>query len=262
MASVDYTAWRWLGGLAFLAVGVGCGPTSDEDTSDSTAQDDASADEGTADNGASATGLGTGSDEGADETGAPSCEDFESASGAMITLGVTNMTGAPTFLHRIGCNDPIGLSAAEGEPSVMLAFPDCEAPNCDDLLAGNCAVACAGGSGGACQQTVIRIDPGVTHTRTWTGSVWNNATVPTECLPAASGCDSQCFQQSPSAPGAFSISVEFSGCPNEDPASCECPNGEDTCEIMVGVGKPSAMPGNVSIDFEYPTETGPTIIIQ
>ena len=220
-------------GAAYLAVAaIGCGPSAG----------------GAAD--AADTGGGT---------GAPTCEDFQPLAGVMIALSVTNNTANPIFLPRKGCRDPIGLLAAQGEPPVQVGLPDCEAPSCDNLLSGDCGVDCAG----ACVQATVRVAAGATYVRTWNGSVWHSATVPDTCVEPSAGCTGgMCFQQSPSAPATYTMDVEFSGCPNEDPATCECPNGEDVCEIAVDVDAPSAMPAFMALDFEYPADTVPTIVIE
>ena len=252
-------ARRW----APMALVLGCGPSSEDDGDDGddvnvdTGDDDDDDDDD--DSGTSMTG-----DDGMDgdsDTGTPSCneDDVGPPPPLSIAMGVRNETDAPIFLPRNGCNDPISVRGPDGGGSPTISFPDCELPSCTQLIDGDCSVACAGGSG-ACFEAVVRVDPGATHVREWNGAVWTETTLPAACVP--DDCAAECFQAIAASPGTYTIEAGVGECPNADPAACECPGGESSCDIEAIGDAEIPTPVASSVEFTFPDDVMPTIVVR
>lgn len=197
----------------------------------------------------------------ASDDGAAVCDEDDVAPPppTTITMGVRNDTDAAVFLPRDGCSDPIALRGPGGLGTPVVSFPDCEHPACTQLIDGDCSVSCAGG-GGACQETMVRIDPGATHVREWNGAVWAETSLPAACVP--DDCGTQCFVAQAAAAGTYTLQTRYGECPNADPAACECPNGEAICDVpVVGDAMPPT-PAMVALEFAFPDEAMPTMVIQ
>jgi hypothetical protein len=137
---------------------------------------------------------------------------------------------------------------AAGNPTGW-QFPDCAVPSCEALLDGDCAVACAD-----CAPGIIRIGSGETHHVSWAGTLYADAEAPAACTPA--GCDSACARELAAPAGTYNVQTRFHAtCPYEDPASCECANGEETCAIFNFEGRITETPTLFSVAFDYDQQT-------
>jgi len=253
-----------------------CGPGSEESSSDSadsatagtatasgegsaTAGEDGSAtaaDDGSAGGDADGTADDGTADDASDDGGV--CSGWDDTPGLSVALQVVNQSDAPIFLQRNGCGDPISLSGPDGAGPTALSFPDCQFARCADVVSGDCAIACSGR--GACQETVVRVDPGAVHERAWEGAIWETTAVAAECV--AMDCEADCHQQVEATAGTYVIDISYSPCPNEQAADCECPAGEPVCDVVVDGSAPSPMPGSASVEFAYPDRTTPQIVIR
>lgn len=204
----------------------------------------------------------TGADETGNEseTGAGACEE-EPADPApvAVAMGVRNETEVPIFLHRgFECSDEVTLRGPGDENTALR--PPCEKPACGGLFEGDCSVVC-GDDEGDCSNRMVRIDPGATFVHDWDGLVWIERVLPVECI-ADCDPDPDCIEQVVATSGTYTFDVRVGECPYEDPGECECPGGDPTCSILVESDLGIQPGAAASLEFEFPDETDPILVVR
>jgi hypothetical protein len=193
-------------------------------------------------------GSGSNSDGSGSTSSTPSCEELEPEQSAAVQFTVRNTSDAPIFLDQGTCGPAVDVLDAAGNPTAW-RFPDCTVPSCEAMLDDDCAVACAG-----CIQGIIRIAPGGTLDVSWAGTLFADIEAPAACTPA--GCDNACARELAAPAGTYNVQTRFHAtCPYQDPESCECASGEDTCAIFDLDGTLAETPTMFSVSFEYDQQT-------
>lgn len=237
-----------LGGLLCL---LACGPK------------DGSDDEGSATGTAGTVGMsegtgasGTTGGAGEGETGAPT-EGSATGPGATVTEPDATTGGlceefadedaVPAVLIKLR-NDSsqavflIHVSFCEEVPLFEMAGPDSDAPV--KWSHTPCEFTCGEAVGGACgcpaicpEDRVLMIAPGGTHAFSWTGALYSEETLPTQCLAE---CGDSCLRVRQAPDGVYQLSARgsTSAIVCNDPDVCTCtPNPEGWCDVQAsGIG--------------------------
>lgn len=235
--------------------------TADESSADGNEEgNDEQGDASSADEGGSTSTADVDESGEGQETGPPTCEEeIPPAISVGIELGVRNETGAPIYLHStFSCVEYLQLFGPTNEE--VRRDPPCEQPLCSGLLQDDCSLVCIDGEGD-CRERIVRIEPGATFVSNWDGRVWIQRQLPEVC---AADCqnDTGCIQRTEASPGTYRIDIRTGDCPNEDPASCECPEGDTTC--IINVDREAGFPELTFVNhqFEFPADTTPTLVLR
>jgi hypothetical protein len=178
---------------------------------------------------------------------APQCEIPEQEPlGGGVTITITNMRTAPVYLDgTVGCESVPGFAIIPvGSDEALDIDPGCFLASCPALLAGadcGCPLGCP-------FDNVVRLDPGVSERRQWSGGV----VVPVELADGCGSptCGDECMVLEPPAAGDYRLvlpaSNSLGSCAVEP---CECPAEELPCTVSGYRGPDDA---NVEIVFAYP----------
>jgi len=111
---------------------------------------------------------------------------------------------------------------------------DC-AISCEDMLAQDCFWC------GACEgPTIIRLAPGDSWEQAWDGAAFERIDFPVECA-ADAPCEPTCERRTVALAPEYQIRTEArTECDALEPAECECPDGEQTCVMVMPGGIPPA----------------------
>lgn len=233
-----------------VALGVACGPDKGETTEGSSS--DSGGSSGTTEGGGSTGGSGG---SGGVTEGGGMCEPPPGLPvGPAVMITITNMRAEAVFLQGTsGCLPSSGFRVVPAGSSDPLPIdPDCEF-SCSDVIAG---VECV------CQlgcpiDAVIRLDPGVSLVKPWSGGQLVRIQLAEEC--GAESCGGHCVELTPAPAGAYTVVVPASSTISECQAPCECPPDEVPCTLQGYLG-PNDL--TVEVALSYPDQTSLEAIIQ
>jgi len=242
--------------LALGALGLGCGPSvtasetlSDDDGGTVGDDDDDDDDDATASSSAGDDDDDDDDDDDADsgDTGEVCAEILDAESPAAPTLvEVTNARESAIFVgFESSCiAEVFSLTQLADEQSLPWHGQPCT-PSCEEVFAGECFDC------GACPPvTLLRIEPGATHTVEWSGSVFDNRDFPTTCLDAP--CSPTCDQRLDPAVGEFRFDVVAASTCDGDGMGCDCHDGSTSCEVYPFSYWPTDL--SASVEVTLPTD--------
>lgn len=202
--------------LALALFVFACGGSTDQDASPG--------------GGAAGTGGGAGSG-GTAGTGGAACADYLDQSGQEVTVRIKNETSAPVFMG--GSNDcgPVEVFAVKDPTGADVK-----------LFAGGCGHTCealqqhGNYCTGACMMpALIRIDPGGHYDRKWSGTVFEQKQMPSECYVDLNTAMDSCEQRVAAPAGDYGFFTSAATSASCNGGSCDCaPNAAGSCEIAGG----------------------------
>ncbi|MFO0568405.1 MAG: hypothetical protein U0263_22275 [Polyangiaceae bacterium] len=219
--------------LSLFPLAIGCGGSTDQEASTGGAAG-APAGGGTGGVGAAGGTGGSGAVGGAGATGGTggaSCDAYLDQSGQMVTVRIRNQTAGPVFLG--GPNDcsqslPFSLNDPAGAPV--------------SLFAGGCGNTCealqqhANYCTGACMQPLmIRIEAGGYFDTSWSGTVFEQAFMPTDCYVDLNTAMDSCEQRLAAPAGSYAFTSSANTAADCGGQTCTCtPSAAGSCEISGG----------------------------
>ncbi len=189
-------------------------------------------------------------------TGNPTCDALldDPTDDAASTVMLVNDTAEVLFVgFDAGCGRmPFHMEDPDATP-VQWQSGDC-AMSCEDVLAQDCFWC------GACEgPSVVRLAPGDSWEQTWSGALFERVEFPAECSVEAP-CEQTCERRSVALAPEYRLRTEArTECEGLEPAECECPDGEQTCVMVMPNGIPPATmdveavlahPGMAALVFE------------
>lgn len=236
--------------LVVVALGAACGPDKGETTEGSSSGSGGSS--GTTEGGGS-TGGSSGSS-GVTEGGGQ-CEPPPGLPvGPAVMVKITNMRAEPVFLMGTsGCLPFSGFRVVpEGADKPLPIDPDCQF-SCAEVIAGiecGCPLGCP-------IDTVIRLDPGGSLFKSWSGGQLTPIQLGEGC--GSEACGGSCVELSPAAAGAYTVVVPASSTITECTEPCECPPDEEPCTLSGYLGPDDL---TVEVAMSYPDQTSIEALIE
>lgn len=180
-------------------------------------------------------------------TGADACADaFDDEPAGETVVTIRNATAEVLYVGRDGgcALEPFDMLGID-DAAIAWHSGDC-AMSCEDVLGDACFFCgpCAG-------SPIVRVGPGETWERTWSGLSFPRIDFPAGCLDAP--CESTCERAQAVEAGAYTLRAEArTECGAADPAGCECPDGAQTCTLTIGDGEIPAATVEVTAELVHP----------
>lgn len=216
-----------------LALGsflVACGGSTDADGT-STGGAAGSGGAGGSVGGAGGAGGSGGSGGGAGGGAGTACDDFLDQAGKAVTVRIRNATSGPLYMgggSDCGPNEVYAVTDGGGGPV--------------KLFAGGCGHTCealqqhGNYCTGACMMPpLIRIEPGGHYDRKWSGTIFQQQHMPTDCYVDLNTAMDSCEQQVTAPAGSYTFSTSAATSATCNGGSCDCtPDAAGACEIPSG----------------------------
>lgn len=182
-------------------------------------------------------------------TGEPACVDPSLTDiGPAVEVTLRNDGDARLFLNlQEMCTQVLPIALRDASDVALEINKDACENSCDEVLSAECGCPLGCGPG-----QVVQLEPGGTFVTSWSGRVWNEVTLPAECL--MDSCEPQCFAAAQAPAGTYTVSARAHDMV-VDCAPCTCePGPEGSCLLNGGfaMGAESV----AEAELVYPTQTG------
>lgn len=219
-----------------------------------------------------ACGPGAGSDEGEtgsegtsaasttsiDETGAPSCEQYQSPPvlGPAVAVTVLHQGTTPVFFDPHGCGGALTFAIADaaGNPVPYLLDSECFPNTCEGFVG---ALDCSVGCNDCAPPSAGRIDAGAMGEGQWPGHRLETLELAEACV-LASDCPDTCVRPDQAQAGTYAIELTvWRTCTG----TCECDGpGSGVCGLWGGDAQLDD-PVTFTAMIDYPAQTSVELVI-
>jgi len=155
---------------------------------------------------------------------------YDEPPGSETVITLRNDTADVLFVGIGGCTlVPFAMFDA-ADASVGWQSSDC-AISCEDVLVDQCFYC------GPCEgPSLLRLAPGESWDRTWSGRRFDQVDFPSGCVDQP--CEPTCERAALAEAGAYTLRAQARlDCGAADPSACECPDGAGTCALVVTGGE-------------------------